>query len=285
MGPKAHPHPNKLQEWKDFPLQRETAYTKLDKIFYPNEDSEIRVFDSFEGLDGIKEYSSGRRIVGEMNFLLFQHSAVENSLTRVINSLVKDKQHSSSLGLEHKIAFDEQDNALKDTAEEVQDRLETTQQVTNKRSIIPDRFCIFYIEGKRWRIPPPRLYAPVGLLPNKLSLSMFEVGLHEMDILKEVIERSEATQDTEGNYRHCAEYLVAAALSQAYTYMLQGGLEFGCVDTGEAIVFLKVDEKDPLALHYHLSVASQDIRSVDGVGFAHPLTAVGQLLSFVLMAA
>jgi hypothetical protein len=64
--------------------------------------------------------------------------------------------------------------------------------------------------------------------------------------------------------------------------MMEGGLEYGLLTTGEAIVFLKIDWEDPGTLYYHLAEPGHEV-SVQPDHF-HVCTAVGQYLAFTLMA-
>lgn len=64
--------------------------------------------------------------------------------------------------------------------------------------------------------------------------------------------------------------------------MIEGGLDYGLLTTGEATVFLKIDWTQPDVLYYHLAEPGADVP-------AHPehiqsCTAVGQCLAFTLMA-
>ena len=66
--------------------------------------------------------------------------------------------------------------------------------------------------------------------------------------------------------------------------MLESGVEYSCIITGEAMVFLWIKADDSNTLYYHLAEPNEEVSADDGFGFQHPLTAIGQLLSFCLMA-
>src|SRR5439155_1718516 len=83
--------------------------------------------------------------------------------------------------------------------------------------------------------------------------------------------------------------LIAAVITQAFSYMVKIGVEYGCVCTGEAFVFLRVPD-DPRTAYYFLSVPKGDVGGTtgwapdsDGANRLH-LTAVGQMLAFTLQA-
>ncbi|KAM0433528.1 hypothetical protein ACHAPT_004408 [Fusarium lateritium] len=90
------------------------------------------------------------------------------------------------------------------------------------------------------------------------------------------------TTDAQSPLRNMAtERLDTAAITQTYHYMIEGGLEYGLLTTGETIVFLKIDWQDPGTLYFHLAEPGPEV-------LAHPdnirsCTAVSQTLSFSLM--
>ncbi|KAK6843984.1 hypothetical protein PG987_004844 [Apiospora arundinis] len=128
------------------------------------------------------------------------------------------------------------------------------------------------------------LYINEYKAPHKITPQHLRVGLRSMDIYKEVVNRATipTAADPEALFQYHSERLVAAAITQTFHYMIEGGLEYGLVTTGEAIVFLKVDWSDPTTLLYHLAEPRAEV-------VAHPrdaryCTAVSQMLAFSLLA-
>lgn len=69
---------------------------------------------------------------------------------------------------------------------------------------------------------------------------------------------------------------------QTYHYMIETGLEYGLLTTGQAIVFLKIDWAEPATLYYQLAEPGPEAST-------HPnnlsvCSAVGQYLAFTLLA-
>ncbi|KAM0417271.1 hypothetical protein ACHAPT_012712 [Fusarium lateritium] len=121
-------------------------------------------------------------------------------------------------------------------------------------------------------------------LPHPLTVAHLRVGLRAMDVYKEVTNRETMLPrpDPATRFRCDAERLTACALTDAYNEMVENGLEYGLVTTGEATVFLMIDWGEPGTLYYHLAELGPEVS-------AHPLnspmcTAVGQHLAFSLMA-
>ncbi|KAF2254148.1 hypothetical protein BU26DRAFT_514154 [Trematosphaeria pertusa] len=119
--------------------------------------------------------------------------------------------------------------------------------------------------------------------PHKLKLGYIYEGLGEME-LKDVIPRRE-TESSKDRFRR----LVAAVITQAFSYMVAIGVEYGCVCTGEASIFLRVPD-DPKTVYYYLSVPKGDVGKTTGwtPNSQEPnrlhLTAMGQMLAFTLQA-
>ncbi|KAH9884050.1 hypothetical protein F4778DRAFT_763974 [Xylariomycetidae sp. FL2044] len=120
--------------------------------------------------------------------------------------------------------------------------------------------------------------------PHKLTVAHLRAGLHPMNIYKDVVNRKTipTAADPEARFRYHAERLTASALTQTYHYMIEGGLEYGLLTTGPAIVFLKVDWRDPSTLYYHLAEPGPEV--ADHPTDFHACTAVGQHLTFSLTA-
>lgn len=46
--------------------------------------------------------------------------------------------------------------------------------------------------------------------------------------------------------------------------MVQAGLEYGCISTGEATIFLRVLEEDPMTVYYYLLVPKHNAGETTG---------------------
>jgi hypothetical protein len=146
-----------------------------------------------------------------------------------------------------------------------------------------DQFCVYNISIETQNIEN-RVAAFIieYKAPHKLSLGYIYEGLDDME-LEDVVccRENESPQD---KFRR----LVAAAITQAFSYMVQAGLEYGYVCTGEAFIFLRVPE-DPTTVYYFLSVPKGDVGETTGWTLDTEenrlhLTAVGQVLAFTLQA-
>lgn len=121
--------------------------------------------------------------------------------------------------------------------------------------------------------------------PHKLTAHHLRRGLRSMDIYEEVVNRKTipTSVDPGARFEYFAERLTASAITQTYHYMIEGGLEYGLLTTGEAIVFLMIDWEHSGTLYYHLAEPASETSSAPS-DEQHICTAVGQYLAFTLLA-
>jgi hypothetical protein len=81
-----------------------------------------------------------------------------------------------------------------------------------------------------------------------------------------------------------SEWLTAGALTQTYTYMIENGLEYSKLVTGETDIFLQLKEDEPHTLYYHLAEPNIEAEAQSEVDILLCRTAVSQILTFCLMA-
>ena len=105
-----------------------------------------------------------------------------------------------------------------------------------------------------------------------LTTAMLRTGLRSIDRLDEIMKRERFVDAVDGNFdlydrfAYHADRLVGVVICQAYTAMIDAGLEYGSISNGEALVFLWVKPGDPTTVHYFLSEPNRDVprRKVDG---------------------
>ncbi|KFZ13460.1 hypothetical protein V502_06597 [Pseudogymnoascus sp. VKM F-4520 (FW-2644)] len=106
--------------------------------------------------------------------------------------------------------------------------------------------------------------------PHKLTLGHIYEGLAEMN-LDEVVEEGE----NESVAIRCRR-LVAAVITQGFSYMVKVGVEYGEIYTGEATIFLRIPD-DPSTVYYYLSVPKGDVGASTGRAAQWILKALRQL--------
>ncbi|PON19986.1 hypothetical protein TGAM01_v211146 [Trichoderma gamsii] len=276
--------PTSLQPWPGFLEQQRIASGVLHSAVPAN----TRLFESRSFLSGLGERISRRPIANEKGLEYFLHNSVEDPVRSILHQLKEVEQIRSVYEIGDGIIFENHPSAISDVAEEVADRENslpprTPDQRRLANQLRPDQICVYRSEdGQSTR--RSMIYVCEYKAPHKLTAPHLRVGLRPMNVYEEVVKRKTipTSADPEGRFQYHAERLTAAAISQTYHYMIEGGLDYGLLTTGETIVFLKIDWEDPQTLYYHLAEPGPEVS-------AHPdhfysCTAVGQYLAFTLVA-
>ncbi|KAI3341946.1 hypothetical protein F4824DRAFT_486383 [Ustulina deusta] len=288
-GPVANPRnklcPTNLKPWPDFLQQQRTTFGQLYAAF----STERRVFENRIFLAGLGNRISRRAIADEKALEYFLHNSVEDPVRAIMDELKGMAEVRNVFDIGGGIVFENHPHALSDVGEEVLEReaASMSPQTPNHRQDLsqlrPDQICVYRSDDG----PSARrsmIYVCEYKAPHKLTAPHLRLGLRPIDIFKDVVNRKTVptSADPDKQFQYHAEKLTAAALTQTYHYMIQGGLEFGLLTTGKATVFLKVDWEEPETLLYHLAEPESEVA-------AHPdhiqsCAAVGQHLAFGLLA-
>jgi hypothetical protein len=95
-----------------------------------------------------------------------------------------------------------------------------------------------------------------------------------MNLLEDVINRLTIPTDLEEKFVYYSEWLVGAALTQTYGYIVKNGLEYSYLTTREAFVFLQIKEDELYTLYYHLAEPNTKAKAQDEVNILLCCTAV-----------
>ncbi|KAJ9413640.1 hypothetical protein QL093DRAFT_2486717 [Fusarium oxysporum] len=272
--------PKNLRPWPAFLDQQKLTFGTLYDTF----PTESRVFENRNFLAGLGNRISQRPIADEKTLEYFLHNSVEDPVRAIIQQLKQVEEVSRAFQIGDGVVFENHPHALSDVAEEVVEREtpSTPPQTPDHRrdlnQLRPDQICVYRSDNtasSRRTMVYVSEYKP----PHKLTAPHLRLGLRAMDIHKEVVNRRTipTSVDPDARFQYHAEKLTASAMTQTYHYMIESGLEYGLLTTGEAIVFLKVDWDEPETLYYHLAEPGPEVS-------AHPnnlqiCTAVGQYLA------
>ncbi|TWU70660.1 hypothetical protein ED733_000492 [Metarhizium rileyi] len=303
--------PDHIQEWKDFPGEQ----SEIWKTLISNSFVTKRHFSRLVSLKDQGEDLRQRSLSSELDLGYFERQTVETRVASVIKELHRNNQLRKAFCLKGDVAFENHANTLTDEELLVEDvtsmslrqapprrseriaaksggpvSLSTaTRHVGQHKTSQPkhprpkaDQFCV-YNKGTSERTPA---FIIEYKAPHKLSLAHIKAGLLNKSIKLEEIIR---VQENEGPEVTCRR-VIAAVITQAFSYMVTGGVEYGYVCTGEAFIFLRVLQKDPSTVYYYLSIPKEDVG--DSTGWTGSLgddnrlhlTAVGQVLAFTLRA-
>ena len=276
--------PKMMLPWTDFPRKRQDAFEQLYKILHPPKVPPRQLFSPLLHFEELGNTIYGRKIASEEDLRKFHQTTVEDAIANVISTLVANDLHGEKWTLGKGLVFDNHTNGLSDLDEDVRDRLRLSGPPSEPKGrfkpIPVDQICVLKDENEREEL----LFVIEYKAPHKISKEILRTGLRAMDVPNEVINRSTFPTDPVKKFEYNADKLVAAVATQTYSYMLKSGSEYSCIITGEAIVFLWIKEDDSNTLYYHLAEPNEEVRAAGGDDFEHPLTAIGQLLSFCVMA-
>ncbi|KAF2257935.1 hypothetical protein CC78DRAFT_505484 [Lojkania enalia] len=295
--------PERLLVWEDFPAQQAAIWDDLMECDLVLE----RHFTSLHTLEESGEAVRRRMMSSELDLHLFQRSTVEDHVSSIIERLHDDRTLRRKFGLQGSVRFENHANTLSPESQ-LQEGIEqitvsgsrrrsprlrakakepqsvATGRTRLTRSSRPraDQFCVYNTSTHN---AENRIAAFIieYKAPHKLPLGYIYEGLEEM-VFNDVVWYKE-TDTPRDHFRR----LIAAVITQAFSYMVKMGSEYGCVCTGEASIFLRIPE-DPRTVYYFLSVPKGDVGEstgwtpdLDGANRLH-LTAVGQMLAFTLRA-
>ncbi|KAF1807928.1 hypothetical protein P152DRAFT_453300 [Eremomyces bilateralis CBS 781.70] len=228
--------------------------------------------------------------IGGCHNFLSTKFAVQPDKSLTSKGSITDPRCHDEFGIGNGIVFENHPNIASDVAEEPRERIMSQTPLprqdrtySNFHQLRADQICVYKYDGYQ---PDRRrmTFVVEYKAPHKLTLPHLRLGLREMDVYNDVVNRATkpATGDVEALFQYTSDRLAAAALVQTFNYMIEGGLEYSYLTTGEAFVFLKIDWGDPGALYYHLAEPNQETRAHPET-FSH-CTAVSQVLAFTLLA-
>ena len=294
--------PKSFRKWEDFDECQQRMWDKV--VATGDAFSSARTFKSVHYLEEEGPDVRSKKIGSEKTLEYIERLTLETHVESLLKHLSKCDSKANKLGLRGDIVFENHENTLSKDYDETEQRLDELSLVTPAKkpeiskpierfrpggASHPDAFCVYQRKDQK-RVP----LAAVELKPpHKLPLSILEAGVRDMDPLKEVVNRVTIPlekQDPAGYFSYRADRLAAAAITQTFSYMIANGLEYGYLGTGEAFVFLRVREKDPETVYYHLCIPNDDVGEETGwrpdssdANRLH-LTAVAQVSAFCLQA-
>jgi hypothetical protein len=287
-SPKNKPCPTLLKPWTDFPILQQELFDRVYE-YIPRHGE---YFSSTQYLEELGREICDRPLASEKDLEGYQRLTVERPITNIISHLRHIEEARRAFSLGDGIIFENHANTLSDSNEEVQQSLQNLrisgkQQTpnSNPKPKNADQICVYKeTDGTR------SLYMVVEYKPShKLSVFNLRAGLLRADggsinLPKDVFNRITIPTDPEEKFVYHSEWLTAAALTQTYAYMIENGLEYSKLATGQADVFLQVKEDKPHTLYYHLAEPNIEAEAQSGIDILLCRTTVGQSLSFCLLA-
>lgn len=295
--------PNHIVEWTTFPQEQSAIWKELFDVDFVSE-------AHFTSLNSLREWGDDLRLRSmgsELDLGYFERYTVEDNVAAVIRKLHSNPKLQRIFNLKGNVMFENHGNTIAseersagpasnpDIISPDQSPVQKRQKkVNNHGDLLPitptvrsrssrpraDQFCV-YNAGPEETFPA---YIIEYKAPHKFTLPIIETGLVSMDVDDVII----YNQDDGPIKLACRQ--VAAVITQGFSYMIQAGLEYGYICTGEAFIFLRVDDDDPTTVYYYLSIPNEDVGDTTGWTNGSDtdnrlhLTAIGQVLAFTLRA-
>ena len=271
--------PQRLRKWTFFENDQQRTFREVSAIYHPKSEPAPKPFPPQIFIDGLSEAVAKRQVTSEHDLRIHECTNVEDMVVRILDDIVD--RDEGTWDLRKGLVFQNHVNDLGDSAQEVQDRLTVYSEAdTMPKPKNADQICVvrrrpgantvaFLIEYKS---------------PMKLPAEILRRGLRDMD-LSEIINNPVYSTDKEKRDAENAEGVVAAILSQLYSYMLEAGIEYGYLSTGEAYVFLRIPDTRPADVEFHLAEPNLDVDGNYDEDGAIAFSAVGQVMCFCLRAA
>ena len=254
--------PLQLRAWTEFPTLQDSVFRKVSAIYDQCEEPPA-TFRNSNYIINVK--SRQRPLANELDLRRQQADCVEDIFELVIRDLIKERDLPDEFKLGSDVQVDNHANYLNQ---------DETKILLAKMA---DKIYIRKVEGGARRLVVIIEYKP----PHKLSIETLKAGLKDLDIL-DIVHRVKSSNDKETNYIETSETTIAIVIAQAYTYMIDSGIQYSYLTTGEAFVFLYTQEQDRNTLYYHL-IIPKDVSTSGTVNWIAD-TAIGQVLSFYILA-
>ncbi|PGH01397.1 hypothetical protein AJ79_07938 [Helicocarpus griseus UAMH5409] len=298
------PRPEKLCEWVDAPNLLEEIWLQVlapdlveRRLFSPR----IAIEDRGKGL-------LGRTIGSELDLRIFQSLAVETPVASIIGEFHRISEIRQRFRLKGTVQYETHANSLTKTtshgrssskrrrvspgasnALSGQDPDTTIKENSSgRRWRAADMFCLYNTDGTSSKLP---ILIAEYKAPHKFRVNDIRLGLREMDLDQITLADLDGDlSDAEKIIRVCCQ-CVGALVTQAFAYMINWGLRYGYVSTGEAYIFLYIKRKQPGTCYYFLSTPATDVGDRTGWNSQNctqenslHLTALSQVLAFTLLA-
>ncbi|MCJ1428599.1 hypothetical protein MMC29_006509 [Sticta canariensis] len=275
--------PTNIKEWEEFPREQNAIWLQLQELDGKAKSS--RVFPSMNVLQTNGSDNLRRKIASEADLVHYERSMVEDPVTNITHYFFEDSEIKENMGLHSGVVFENHPNTLVEDLENLQIDTSTNAPSLPKHT---DQICVYQTQNGKLR----PCYIVEYKAPHKLTIAHLEAGLHPMNPMEDIVNNPviPAKEDSEEGADYYSTKVVAAVVTQTFSYMIDAGLEYAYICTGEALVFLRVERDDPTTVYYHLSIPNEEVgkstgweAESEGPDRLH-LTTVGRVLVFTIQA-
>ena len=256
--------PERIVPWQDFHQlqQEEWRLLNLNESLWTD-----RLYPSAANLEFIGK--SIDPIGSEDDLRYIERLTLEN----MVKTLYESINFGPELVLRGDISFENQARFRSDGVDDlVRKTADMSVSKGYARNIRADQYCVF---RKKDELARP-IVAVEYKAPHKLTIEEISTGLRsEIWPERDVIDKDEDTFD----FR--CKNLMAAVLTQLFSYMIDRGVQHGYISTGEAFIFGHIPD-DPTTFQYSVNIPKDDCVA-DSENHLER-TAVAQVFAFTLQA-
>ncbi|KAL7816065.1 hypothetical protein V8C44DRAFT_323855 [Trichoderma aethiopicum] len=256
--------PRRIIPWDGFAKLQESVWSQLPP---ETEFCTEQQFPSIEQLDSVRR--TLMPVNSEASLQHFGRYAIENVVQELMDKLYEDGLLWNGLGLSDDVKVTiETDKDLGQVYEpmlesswhkdagELKLSMRNSHRRAKRAGIWVNRSCVYRHKEDHGTKTP--IFAIVHQLPHRLQLDEIKCGLaSEIRPERDVI-------DKEGDsYAFASRTLVAATVTQLYSYMISKDIQYGCVCTGEAFIFCRISEDDPCTMYCTPCVPEREVLNDD----------------------
>ncbi|KAL8691270.1 MAG: hypothetical protein Q9218_003472 [Villophora microphyllina] len=267
--PEGRKRPDVMLPWLDFDPLQLRAFQSIEEKLHPAGEEPKRAFKSMAYIESSSLDVQEFTIASEMDLREYQKPYVDRYVIDILKAVERALRfHNTS----HAIELGTADSTKAENGPQTPNRSRKLSKINNA-----DRFVVSSDGGL---VTTGELKPPHKLPENTLDSAL---GPKEPIVLEDILKEPTSWEDPDETIQQ-ARRLVAVAATQTYAYMLEGGCRYGYIATGQAMVFLKIDDDDSHILYYHLALPSVEVASESDQAFNYSKTSIAQLASFCSMA-
>ena len=261
-------YPQTILPWNDFPTQQKAMWKR-----FPRESPawSSRAYPSKTNLDYLRTRIEPIGSEDELRFL--ERLLVEDMVRALFDEFGKETQSDAVNHAVGRISFE---NQARFRGEEMTAAMkgmtvhgDVGRQPRNTRA---DQFCV--LRNHRG------IARPVVVIeyksPHKLTVREICIGLRG-----EIRPEIDVMHREDDDFEFLCKYLMTAVLAQLFSYMIDKGVRYGYVSTGEVYVFMHIPA-DPQSVYYSVNIPRHDFD--EDVENQLERTAVSQVFAFIQQA-
>jgi len=280
-------YPKNILPWTDFAERQAATWQCIGESPTFSTDHMFSSPSDFEYV-----YKQLRPIASEQGLRRFESLTVESMVSELFKRLGQDETMKQILGLEGETIFQDHTNLGNEGNAELERAMQglrlqqntkraARQQSPYRHRGTADQFCVLKSDEDGSTRP---VVAIEYKAPHKLTTHIVALGLKtEIDTYRDVISKIpevDTTEDQQNEVSWC-QFVMAAVVTQLFSYMVAQGTRYGYICTGQAYVFLRIGD-EPSNVYYSVHIPSLDFNDIDPLRLHR--TAVARVFALIMLA-